>query len=462
MQIQSKEALPVLDEDQGNSLHAWFQPGVPPEDIEAVWLLQRARPILAGFTALFHGGFNGVLVRLLVLRELASDTDSGPISRADINARLAYLDQDSLETVLARLRSHDLLAWDPAQAVYRITPLARNILASLEGLLKLSQGDDDAEMGFLLSQVAGAQAIGGITADQLHQLLGRLMELREEFSDAIASGSEFRLRQAQAKWHTACDWVERGSQILHAITADPRADAATHRAAQAIGRAQGALLNMQGMFSRALNQIERQRVHLGQSGLSTTDIKTWLMGQDDLAALASGALSLPVTPSFVTPHEMLDVAETELLADARKEVPFSLPSGQDVAITQSDAAAIPIELAQWLGQLEKLCQDSPDADQGAAPLARPVAQTILPASFAIASYRASLLPLLGDPAESSLQGPTADIARLPLDFVPADKLEKQSAPQVAAMSAGSLNPINARARSATPASQEPQDLEPQA
>ncbi len=434
--VSEPHPVPALDEDQGNSLQAWFRPGMAPEDIEAVWLLQRARPILAGFTALFHGGFNGVLVRLLVLRELASDTESGAISRADINARLAYLDPDSLETVLARLRSHDLLAWDPTQAVYRITPLARNILASLEGLLRLTQGEDEAEMGFLLSQVAGAQAIGGISADQLHQLLGRLMELREEFSDAIASGSEFRLRQAQAKWHTACDWVERGSQILHAITADPRADSATHRAAQAIGRAQGALLNMQGMFSRALNQIERQRVHLGQSGLSTTDIKTWLMHQDDLAALASGALSFPVAPAFITPHEMLDVAETELLADARQDLPSTLPSGQDVDIKQSDAAVIPRELAQWLGQLTALCQDEPSP--------RPVAQTILPASFAIASYRASLLPLLGDPAESSLQGPTADIARLPLHFVPADRLEKQSAPQVAAMSAGSLNPLTAQ------------------
>src|SRR3569833_2377826 len=145
-------------------------------------------------------------------------------------------------------------------------------------------------MGFILSQVAGAQAVGGVTAEQLHHLLGRMVELTEEFRDAIASGSEFRLRSAQAKWHIACDWGEKGSSIMHAITSDARADAATHRAAQAIGRAQSALLNMQGMFSRALNQIERQRVHLGHSGLSTTDIKRWLLNHEDLCSLAADAI----------------------------------------------------------------------------------------------------------------------------------------------------------------------------
>jgi len=136
-----------------------------------------------------------------------------------------------------------------------VTPMARNVLAAIDSLLLTGKGDDEADMGFLLSQVVGAQAVGGVTVEQLHHLLGRLVELTEEFRDAIASGSEFRLRAAQEKWNNACDWVEKGSAIIHAITSDSQADAATHRAAQAIGRAQSALLNMQGMFSRALNQI---------------------------------------------------------------------------------------------------------------------------------------------------------------------------------------------------------------
>jgi uncharacterized protein with PIN domain len=432
MQNISVNSAASPDEEQQTSLQTYFKPDVSPDDIEEVFRLKRAQPLLQAFTALFHGGFDGVLVRLLVLRELVADVQSTTLTRADINARLGYLEPDSLETVLARLRSHHLLAWDPAQGVYRVTSTARNVLAAIDSLLLTANGDDEADMGFLLSQVAGAQAVGGVTVEQLHHLLGRMVELTEEFRDAIASGSEFRLRSAQAKWNIACDWVEKGSTIIHAITSDARADAATHRAAQAIGRAQSALLNMQGMFSRALNQIERQRVHLGQSGLSTTDIKTWLLQQDDLAALASGAIALPVTPMFITPAEMIDVAEAELFADRVAASGYALPAGEDAPVSQSKSVAMPVELDTWLELLASFAATPQEPT--------PVDRTLLPATFAIASYRASLLPLLGDESESTLQGGTATMARLPLLFTPEDGMKPLTDPHVAAISIGTLSP----------------------
>jgi hypothetical protein len=429
--IPPHSAASSSDEQQA-SLQAYFKPGISPDDFEQVFRLKRAQPLFQAFTALFHGGSDGVLVRLLVLRELAADAQSSALTRADINAKLGYLLPDSLETVLARLRSHQLLAWDAAQGVYRVTPTARNVLSAIDSLLAMSQGDDDAEMGFVLSQVTGSQAVGGVSVEQLQHLLGRLVDLTEEFRDAIASGSEFRLRSAQAKWHMACDWVEKGSQVIHAITNDPRADAATHRAAQAIGRAQSTLLNMQGMFSRALNQIERQRVHLGQSGLSTTDIKTWLLQQDDLAALASGAVETPATPLFVTPSEMIDVAEAELFIDRMAAVDSALPVGEDAPVSHSEAATTPVELDAWLTRLLSFAAQ--------AETTTAVEAALLPATFAVASYRASLLPLLGDESESVLQGRTAEIARLPLDFAPRDDMMPLADPHVAAISVASLSP----------------------
>ncbi len=416
-----------------DSLQAYFKPGVSPDDIEAVFRLKRAQPTISAFTALFHGGFDGVLVRLLVLRELASDPNMPTWSRSDINIKLAYMDPDSLETVLSRLRSHQLLMWDQGQGVYRVTATARNVLAALDSLLLLNQNDNEVEMGFLLSQVAGAQAVGGITAEQLQHLLGRLVELTEEFRDAIASGSEFRLRASQAKWHMACDWVEKGSHIIHSITTDPNADSATHRAAQAIGRAQSALLNMQGMFSRALNQIERQRVHLGQSGLSTTDIKTWLLQLDDISALAVEMLARPVTPLFITPAEMIDVAESELLSPPKPSIADLLPSGQDAPHAEEETSAMMLELDDWLDRLASFKPTDGDA-------ATPVEQALLPASFAVASYRASLLPLLGDPSESALQGATAKLARLPIEFETHDEMTRLDDPHVAAITRATLAP----------------------
>jgi hypothetical protein len=437
--LAAEPLAPAQDDDP---LQAHFHAGVTPDEIEQVFHLKRAQPTLQAFTALFHGGQDSVTLRLLVLRDLAADTATSAFSRADINQKFAYLIPESLETVLTRLRTHGLLAWDAPAAVYRITPMARNVLAALDTLLSMGQKDEeDADMGFLLSQVAGAQAVGGVTVDQLRHLLGRLNELTEEFRDAIASGSEFRLRTSQAKWHTACDWVEKGSQILRAITTDERADSATHRAAQAIGRAQSALLNMQGMFSRALNQIERQRVHLGQSGLSTTDVKRWLLAHEDLASLAAEAIDRPVVPLFGTPAEMIDVAETELLA-ARAAVigPTGLPAGQDAPLTINDNPAIQAELDTWLARLSDFANlgTFPEFTED-SPKQVPIQDSLLPASFAVASYRASLLPLLGDAAEASLQGATAQLARLPVRFAATDAMIELDDPEVAAMSVATLS-----------------------
>jgi hypothetical protein len=422
------------------ALQAHFQPHVSVDEIEQVFHLKRAQPLLQVFTALFHGGFESVLVRLLVLRELANDTASTAFSRADINTRLAYLLPESLETVLMRLRTNGLLAWDAQQGVYRVTPMARNVLSSIDSLLNLGQQEDDAGMSFLLSQVAGTQAVGGITTEQLQHLLGRLTDLTEEFRDAIASGSEFQLRESQARWHTACDWVEKGSEILRAITSDENADAATHRAAQAIGRAQSSLLNMQGMFSRALNQIERQRVHLGQSGLSTTDIKRWLLAHQDLASLAQDAIEQPVKPLFITPAEMIDVAETELLTERVATAVSGLPSGENAPLAVNEDQAMQRELDDWLARLSDFASlNSLRGGAGEAPRDIKVHEALLPASFAVASYRASMLPLLGDEGESSLQGATADLARLPLQFAPTDMMVQLDDMEVAAMTLANLS-----------------------
>src|SRR3954471_2673403 len=113
----------AIGQDDPDSLQAHFQAGVAADEIEQVFHLKRAQPILQAFTALFHGGSDGVLVRLLVLRELASDSSTSAFSRADINQKLGYLQPESLETVLTRLRAHHLLAWDAQQGVYRVTPM---------------------------------------------------------------------------------------------------------------------------------------------------------------------------------------------------------------------------------------------------------------------------------------------------------------------------------------------------
>ena len=64
MQNGSDSSNSHESEDQGSSLQAYFKPDVAFDDIEQVYQLKRAQPVLQAFTALFHGGSDGVLVRL--------------------------------------------------------------------------------------------------------------------------------------------------------------------------------------------------------------------------------------------------------------------------------------------------------------------------------------------------------------------------------------------------------------
>ncbi|MDB5753899.1 MAG: hypothetical protein JWR56_327, partial [Massilia sp.] len=73
------------------------------------------------------------------------------------------------------------------------------------------------------------------------------------------------------------------------------------------------------------------------------------------------------------------------------------------------------------------------------PKTVPIQDSLLPATFALASYRASLLPLLGDASEASLQGATAQLARLPITFAPTDDMVRLNDPHIAAMSIATLS-----------------------
>ena len=139
-----------------------------------------------------------------------------------------------------------------------------------------------------------------------------------------------------------------------------------------------------------------------------------------------------MTPAFITPAEMIDVAESELFADRAAANAAILPDGQDAPVTASDSAAIPVELDKWITQLAQLAEEMKEP--------KPVEQALLPASFAIASYRASLLPLLGDESEFELQGHAPGKARLPLRFSAEDALTQLNDPQIAAMSAAAISP----------------------
>jgi hypothetical protein len=407
-------------------------PGVVAEDVPGLHALFSARPLVGAFVALFRGGDDEVLIRLAVLREIGARAEAPQWSPRELESRFAWLDSVKLETVLKRLREHALLVWDNDARLYALAPAGRMALAALDQMLRFG-ADEDGELGFLVSQVAAGGAVGRLSADNLRHLLARLTELKDAFSAAVASGSEFRLRSAQEKLESVWKWMEKGTEVLGTLS-EEGFDDDTWRLAQEIGARQSEIMRMSSIFQRELAAIARQRVHLSDGGLTTSEVAAWLRERslDQLVALGSGALTLIPDPLFVLSDVMLDIAEAELVDKQRPERRASAlpPPAQAVPMAEATLEPPP-EFAELLGLLGRI----------EAPLAVPDA--VVGGSFRAASYRLSLLPFLG---EANVDTDLAPLAGLPLTLAwdEAGALQHVGREEVSAISPGRIEPNDAK------------------
>jgi hypothetical protein len=408
----------------------FFRTGVDPQDVPALFPLLRARGALGAFTALFRGTDEDILIRLLVLREIGRRGEQPSWSPQELHVHFAYLDETKLQTVLHRLRDTGLLVWNPESSNYKISPHGRMALSALSVLLKFSE-EEDGEIGYITSQLAAGQALGKVSDEDLQHLLSRLIELEEEFSRAVLSGSELRIRNAEKKLTSVLNWVEKGTEIMKVIAADHDLDLATHRVARKIGQVQSRMLRMSSVFQRTLNQLERQKVHLGQSGLSTSDIHRWLrmLERDGICALFGDAMTFPARIACLLNDIALDIAEFELVDRVRAEAedtslpqPCQAPPAEDMPIAEEDLTLLTCLLRE-LSNIEAEV---------------PVETTIPAENFATTSYRLSLVALLGDPESSALEGTVADLARLPLVMDLTGEAVEVGYCEVETMSAGTL------------------------
>lgn len=418
--------------DAEERLQDVLRSGVSAEDLPAVFPLLRGRSLLRAFSALFHGGETQVMLRLLILRTLGARAHAPEWTPAEIRDQLAFVEPVKLETVVQRLKEHELLTWDSETLRYRVSPLGRKALAAVSTLLEFERDDEDG-LGYITAQLAAGQAVGRVSADELGHLLSRLSELKEDFDRAVLSGSEHRIRRAAQRLDAVWTWVEKGTEVVRAIADSEDIDPSTHRLAQAVGRAQSALLRQAGVFQRELNKIDQHRVHLGRTGLSSSDLVAWLrsLHPDALAQHADDAALLPVQPPFLQDQIALDVAEYELLERERAAAENTglpsveaTPTTHDLPIDEEDLSP----LLAWHGELAALSQ----------PLE--LSGALRGEDYALSAYRLSLLGLVGDPESSALQGPTADLARLPLTLEIEPRLIDPGLPSIALVSAGRLHP----------------------
>lgn len=412
--------------------------------------ITRQQALTQALSGLFHGPAALVQLRVWVFLQLASQGDA-QWPRERIDELFAALRPEALDTVLKRLRDVALLAWDETQRTYALPALAQRVAGLLAPLAAQAPGEGDAdggELAALLGQVVGANQLGSVDAAQVQLLHAQLARLHGEFADAIASGSEFRLREARKRYDRAAVLIDRASDAIGALIGNAQGHLLLERAARGLGQAQSRLLAMASQFNRALQQVDRQRVTLGTTGLTSTDVRRWLQAAPGLQRLLDGALASPTALATLAPHELLDVVEAEFERDRPQPAQAEeLPGAQAAPTGQLSAVALPRELgdlnellAAWAGDADN--NDNPDADADARSAAaallgpRPAATR-----YAQLAYKAQLLPLLGDPQAAVLPGLTGELARQPWRIEWQAEAQALAHHEVQLLSRGQLVPV---------------------
>lgn len=408
-------------------LAEFLSPGVAPDDVPALWSLVRSRELINTFITLFRGGEEEVFVRLHVLREVSARADHPRWLPEELRRHFSYIDPIKLETVLGRLRGNGLLVYGEDGA-YQFSDAGRNAVAAMAVLLRFGE-NEDSELGFLTTQLAGMQATGTVTPEVLQHLLAKLNALTASFEEAIASGSEFRILDARSRLSGNVRWLEKGTAVLRSLLSEEEVSPETSRIAHSIGLAQSRLARVDAAFQRALNKIEAQRVTLGASGVSSSDAIAWLRSLDirRIATLADGALGAGPQMQFVAGgHELLDRAESALSEEVRQmEANTTLPVAEQAPQNETPPTE---DLGLLIRLTEKLA---------GIPTEVSASKLVMGGGFGPASYRLSLLSLLGN-EEAQAEGPVADLTQMPYDLLLEDYLLEVMEDEISHMSAGNV------------------------
>ena len=417
-----------MSEHNENSLTEFFVPGIEPHDVPQLFPLLNARSYIGALIAMFRGGNEEVLVRLMVLREIGLRADAPEWSPQELNSHFSFITQAKFSTVLHRLREHELLLWDAERRVYQLSTSGRMVLSALSNLLNFST-EQDGELGFLAAQIAAGSSVGKLSPEALSHLLARLAELEGEFSQAVTSGSEFRLRAAQGKLESVQKWMDKSNEVMRNLSADGL-DETTWRLAQQIGQRQSKLMRMSSVFQRELAAIARQQVHLSQGGLTSSELAAWLKRRsiDELIELAAQQLAYTPEATFILPDVMLDNTEEFIAREQPNRRISTMPAPAEIEYVND----LPHEPPPQLLELTRLLSGL------VAPLS--VADAVVGGSFSAASYRLSLLSFLG---EQNIDPELAPLAELPvtLQWHEHNELHTINRDEVAAISSGQLIPL---------------------
>lgn len=413
--------------DGQEEIQNYFSSDVDADDIPSLWNLKQKFSLLNAFTTVFRGDPTGVMVRLHVLADMC-DRPVGTTSwnLSELRHHFAYITDTAFDTVMRRLRGGDLINYDRENNSYSVTSLGLQVNSAVTYFLK---SYEDEGLGLITGILYAGEAMGNISKEELAHLLNRLGQLEQELHSAIESASEPAILKARERFDSIWKRLEQGTDIISRIAKNQDMDRDTHRLGQSIAQAQSRLARVTSVFQRAINDLDRRRIHLGNSGVSTSDLNKLLINKtpDELIELLNGVIGMPVQPVFVLTDLLCDVAEDELKKDRERLEEFRLPSPvHSLAEDNPNDEDIP-HLRELTNDLANLKEDML------------LLKTVIPKeNFEVSSYRLSMLSLADGSPDILTDGPLAELLNLPLTLHVEDGSEEVMKHGVYTISKGTI------------------------
>lgn len=397
---------PEIFSDQ-EEIQEYFIPGFDADEVTSLWSLKQKLTLLNAFTTLFRGEPTGVMVRFHVLSEMSLRPIDIPYwSLIELRQHFAYLTDTAFETVIKRLRNGDLISYDREGNRYSVTPLGLQVNSAVSYFLKTFE---DEGLGLLTGVLFAGQAMGNLSKEELAHLMNRLCQLEQELISAIESASEPTILKARERFEVVWQRIEKGTEVIRAIAKNQDMDRETHKLGQRVAEAQSRLARATSLFQRAMNDIDRQRIHLGNSGISTSDLNKYLMTKtvEGLTDLFKEAIGFPVQPRFLLTDVLADVAEYELVERLREEkeewkLPDLVHSSQESNILEEETP----HLRVLIGDMKEL-----------KDMIVRLKEVVPKESFEVSSYRFSMLGLGDHSLIPGSDGPIAELIHLPFSVL---------------------------------------------
>lgn len=429
--LRGAEMGESAEESRQKPIGDYLAPGYTANEVAPLHDLANVRSFQPLLRELLLGGPDDFWVRLAVMRELASDSETS-WSQDTLHLKFPYLAEEPRRDVIRRLSRGGWLSFVDGR--YQITPLgeAATALTGLLGDLAHRAGD----LGLVVQSLKVAKEYGLDSRAQLDQLRNKLSRIGEEMERAYDSKSEHAILEARKMLESSLPWVEAARQVLEKYALETPEE---HERVRSAHELLSKLHHWVSVLQRALNDIGRRRVHLGEGGLTMRDITAFLARADvpTLCALTDGTLHFPIENRFVIADNLMNEAEYELLV---REIPEDERRGWTEATASESvepelAAGGPI--VDFVEDLRGLVKDGRSSR---------VAPFVSRESWAATAYRFTLLALAGGRMEESdapaeALGPGRLLASVPVEVTFDHQLRERTEGEFASeMTAGWIVP----------------------